>query len=55
MSLLGKLESWHVTPGTPVSNVSIRIGKMTGAQLAALVRSLPDGLLYGLEADKEDI
>lgn len=55
LSLLGKLESWHVTPGTPVSNVSIRIGKMTGAQLAALVRSLPDGLLYGLEADKEDV
>ncbi|MBP6702582.1 MAG: DUF499 domain-containing protein [Vicinamibacteria bacterium] len=54
LTLLGKLEAWRVNPGTPVSNVSIRIDKMTGAQLKALVQKLPDGLLYGLEADKED-
>ncbi len=54
LSLLGKLESWRVNAGTPVKNVSIRIDKMTGAQLSALVRALPDGVLYGLEADKED-
>jgi hypothetical protein len=34
--------------------VSIRIGSVTGAQLAAIVRALPDGLLYGLDADKEE-
>lgn len=54
LTLLGKLEAWRINPGTPVSNVSIRIDKMTGAQLKALVQKLPDGLLYGLEADKED-
>lgn len=54
LTLLGKLESWRVNAGTPVRNVSIRIDKMTGAQLSALVRALPDGLLYGLEADRED-
>jgi hypothetical protein len=48
------LESWKVNAGTPVRNVSIRIEKMNGAQLAALVKALPDGLLYGLEADRED-
>jgi hypothetical protein len=54
LALLGKLESWKVNAGTPVRNVSIRIEKMNGAQLAALVKNLPDGLLYGLEADRED-
>lgn len=54
LALLGKLESWKVNAGTPVRNVSIRIEKMNGAQLAALVKALPDGLLYGLEADRED-
>lgn len=54
LSLLGKLEGWRVNAGTPVRNVSIRVEKMTGSQLAALVKALPDGLLYGLEADRED-
>ena len=54
LALLGKLESWKVNAGTPVRNVSIRVDKMNGAQLAALVKALPDGLLYGLEADRED-
>lgn len=55
LSLLGKIEGWRVGPATPVRNVSLRIDKMTGAQLNALVRALPDGLLYGLEADREDV
>ncbi|MBP8199110.1 MAG: hypothetical protein KAX98_02165 [Nitrospira sp.] len=55
LSLLGKIEGWRVGPATPVRNVSIRIDKMTGAQLNALVKALPDGLLYGLEADREDV
>jgi hypothetical protein len=54
LALLGKLESWKVNAGTGVRNVSIRVEKMNGAQLAALVKALPDGLLYGLEADRED-
>lgn len=55
LSLLGKIEGWRVGPATPVRNVFLRIDKMTGAQLSALVRALPDGLLYGLEADREDV
>ncbi len=27
--------------------------KMTGAQLAKLLKDLPDGVTYGLELDKE--
>jgi energy-coupling factor transporter ATP-binding protein EcfA2 len=54
LNLLQKIETWRVGPATPVRNVSIRIGSVTGAQLAAIVRALPDGLLYGLDADKEE-
>lgn len=53
LNLLGKIENWGVTPGTPVQNVSINIPSMTGAQLQELVRKLPEGIRYGLELDKE--
>jgi hypothetical protein len=54
LNLLGKIESWRVGPATPMRNVSVKIENMTGAQLSALVRALPDGLLYGLDGDKEE-
>ena len=54
LNLMGKLEALRVTPGTTVRNVSLRVEKLTGAQLNQLILNLPVGLTYGLDADKED-
>lgn len=54
LSLLGKLESWGITPGAKVSNVKISIENLTGAQLQELIKKLPDGVSYGLNLEKED-
>lgn len=54
LSLLGKLESWGITPGAKVSNVKISIENLTGAQLQDLIKKLPDGVSYGLNLEKED-
>ncbi|MBN2415253.1 DUF499 domain-containing protein [bacterium] len=54
LSLLGKLESWGITPGAKVTNVKISIESMTGAQLQDLIKKLPDGISYGLNLEKED-
>lgn len=53
LNLLGQVESWGIGPATPVTNVSIKITKMTGAQLQKLLKELPDGVTYGLELEKE--
>jgi len=53
LTLLGKLESWGITPGARVSNVKISIENLTGAQLQELIRKLPDGVSYGLNLEKE--
>jgi len=34
--------------------VALKIGKMTGAQLQALIKHLPDGVTYALDLDKEE-
>ena len=39
--------------GDTVTNVTLRVGKMTGAQLQQLLKNLPDGVTYGLEAEKD--
>lgn len=54
LSLLGKLETWGVTPGARVSNVNISIENLTGAQIQDLIKKLPDGISYGLNLEKED-
>jgi hypothetical protein len=54
LSLLGKLETWGVTPGAKVSNVNISIENLTGAQIQDLIKKLPDGISYGLNLEKED-
>jgi len=54
LSLLGKLESWGITPGAKVSNVKISVENLTGAQLQELIKKLPDGVSYGLNLEKED-
>ncbi len=53
LNLIGQLESWGVNAGTAVGNIRICVDKMTGAQLAKLLKDLPDGVTYGLELDKE--
>jgi hypothetical protein len=34
--------------------MTIRVDKLTGAQLQQLIQNLPTGLLFGLEIEKED-
>lgn len=53
LNLLGTVESWGIGPATSVSNIALRIPKMTGAQLNSLLKLLPDGVTYGLELEKE--
>lgn len=55
LNLLGKLENWGIVPGTKVENIRISIGKMSGIQLQELIRKLPDGIIYSLEIEKEDL
>lgn len=54
LNLLSKLESWGIGPATAARNVRVRIDSATGAQLSKLLKSLPDGLTYELELDKEE-
>lgn len=54
LNLAGRLETWGVNPGTQVHDASITVSKMTGAQLAKLVKNLPDGLTYNLSIKRED-
>ena len=55
LNLLSRVvDTWHVGPATTVRNVSIKIEKLTGAQLQQLIRDLPIGLSYGFDADKEE-
>lgn len=53
LNLLGQIESWGIGPATPLTNVALRIGRLTGAQLKQLLKNLPDGVTYGLEAEKD--
>jgi hypothetical protein len=53
LNLLGQVESWGVGPATPLMSVTLRVAKMTGAQLQQLLKNLPDGVTYGLEAEKD--
>jgi Protein of unknown function (DUF499) len=54
LNLLGLVvDRWGIGPATAVSNVNLNVGKMTGAQLQALLKHLPDGVTYGLDLEKE--
>ena len=53
LNLLGQVESWGIGPATSVTNVALKIPKMTGAQLQKLLKELPDGVTYGLDLEKE--
>jgi len=54
LNLLGQVESWGIGPATSVTNVNLKVGKMTGAQLQSLIKHLPDGVTYGLDLEKEE-
>jgi hypothetical protein len=55
LNLLGKTESWGVGPATSVKNVNLKVNQVTGAQLQKLLKSLPDGISYELDLDKESL
>src|ERR1035438_7272470 len=55
LNLLGKTESWGVGPATSVKNVNLKVNQITGAQLQKLLKSLPDGISYKLDLDKESL
>ena len=47
-------DEWGINPGSQVTNVTISVDALTGAQLQKLLKNLPDGLTYALELDKEE-
>jgi hypothetical protein len=53
LNLLGQVETWGIGPATSLTNVSLKVGKMTGSQLQQLLKHLPDGVTYGLDLEKE--
>lgn len=53
LNLLGKIESWGIDAGTQVQDLALKVGSLTGAQLAALLRTLPDGITYELRLNRE--
>lgn len=53
INLLGKLEGWGISPGTPVHNLRLSVGELSGAQLQDLLKKLPDGVTYGIALEKE--
>jgi hypothetical protein len=53
LNLLGQVETWQIGPATNVTNLSLKVDKITGAQLQQLLKHLPDGITYGLELEKE--
>jgi len=54
LNLQARVESWGIKSGTDVQEISLRVGKATGAQLNELLRRLPDGLTYELDLKKEE-
>ena len=36
-----------------LTNVLLKVGKLTGSQLQQLLKHLPDGVTYGLDLEKE--
>ena len=53
LNLLGKIESWGIGAGTQVQDLALKVGTLTGAQLEALLKALPDGMTYELKLNQE--
>ena len=54
LNLLGQVEGWGIGTGTQVRALTLRVDRLTGAQLQDLLKKLPDGMTYGLELTRED-
>lgn len=54
LNLIGKVEGWGIGPATNLRAVSVKVAGATGAQLQKILRSLPDGLTYELNLEKEE-
>lgn len=54
LNLLGKTESWGINAGSQIQNLSVKVEKLSGAQLQNLLKRLPDGLTYELGLEKEE-
>jgi len=53
LNLLGRIESQGIKPGTQIKSLSVKVEKLTGAQLQELLKKLPDGMTYQLDLQKE--
>jgi hypothetical protein len=53
LNLLGKTETWGISPGTQIRAMSLKVDCLTGAQLKDLLKKLPDGMTYELDLEKE--
>jgi hypothetical protein len=53
LNLLGRIESQGIRPGSQIKSLSVKVDKLTGAQLQELLKKLPDGLTYQLDLQKE--
>lgn len=54
LNLLGKTEAWGINAGSQIQKVTLKVEKVTGAQLQNLLKKLPDGLTYELGLEKEE-
>jgi hypothetical protein len=54
LNLIGKLESWGIGPATPVTEVTVKVSSVTGAQIKELLKKLPDGMTFELSLEKEE-
>lgn len=53
LNLYGKLEGWGINSGSKVYELKLSVDQLTGAQLQALIKNLPDGVTYSLDLEKE--
>lgn len=53
LNLLGRVESQGIKPGTQLRGLSVKVEKLTGAQLQEMLKKLPDGMTYQLDVQKE--
>lgn len=54
LNLLGRVESWGISPGTQLRAFRLKVDNMTGSQIQELLKKLPDGMTYELDVEKEE-
>jgi hypothetical protein len=53
VNLLGEVEKWGIHATSNVSNITVNVSQMTGAQLTEFLKKLPDGLAYSLNLETD--